>query len=215
MEIQLNLKSELSDHQGAIREIQIHQDAKMFFARSDDMLILYDLKRNRKIKGFYGSAGFEGATFASDGKSLLYFSEEKIHFWDLGTWKEKMVISGELYETRDRDAHAESGLWAISTEQNAIAVRRLETDEDDPPDFILEGHTNYIECLRFHPTGKVLASGAADKTIRFWDIQERSEISNWQVHEDFVTSLAFSPDGKIVISGDYSGNLKIWDMKMI
>ncbi len=212
MEIKLNLRKEFHDHQGAVREIRVRPDGKLFLARSDDMLVLYDLDEGRKLRGFYDSAGYDGAAFGPEGNTLLYMSDEKIHYWDLAIWRERMVLRGELFESRDTDAHIGIGLWADGGVSGSIAVRRLDADEGEPPEFTLEGHTSYIEYVCFHPSGKFLASGAADKTIRFWNLEAQSEVSNMRVHDDSVTAIGFSPDGKTMISGDYSGCLKVWDL---
>lgn len=214
MQLTLNPRAEFVDHQGAIREIDVHPDGRLFFARSNEMIILYDLAGTRKMRGFYSSMGYDSAAFGPDGKALLYGTEERIHYFDLLKWRERMVLSGELHESRDADVSMATGLSADGDESGKIAVRKLGAEADTPPEFFLEGHLGYIECVRFHPSGEVLASGGSDMTIRFWDVSARSEIKSVKVHKDFVTALAFSPDGKTMISGDYSGLLRVWDFQL-
>ena len=83
MDITLTQITELRDHQGAIKEIEVHKDGRLFFARSDDMLILYDLKENRKVTGFYDSAGYDAAIFDPSGNMLVYMSDEKLHYYKM------------------------------------------------------------------------------------------------------------------------------------
>jgi len=214
MEVGLTPRAEFKDHQGGIKEIRVHPKGKFFFARSDEMLILYDLSGDRKLRGYYNSAGYEAAMFDPGGSSLVYMSDDKLHYWDLEKWHELMSIPGELHEFRDGDAHAGIGLKADGTNDGTIEFRKLEADETDPPDFVLGSHDNYIEYVCFHPSGKILASGSADMTLRFWDVIGKKPISTHKVHSDFVTAIAFSPDGKTVITGDYSGMLKIWNLEI-
>jgi len=214
MNITLKLKSEIHDHQHAVREIGVARDGKLFFTRSDEMLLLYDLATGSKMKGFYDSAGYSAAMLGSDGRSLMYVSEDRIHSFDLTCWQERMLLFGELRELRDTDAHVGAGLWAVGSQDGSISVRKLGSDEDEPPEFVLQGHTGYVEYLTFHPSGKILASGSSDRTIRFWDVAGRQEISAHKVHDDFVTAIAFSPDGTIIVSGDYSGRVKVWEFHM-
>jgi WD40 repeat protein len=214
MEVVLRQIAELKDHQDAVREIGIHPDGKVFFARSDAMLVIYDFHEYRKIKGFYDSSGFDAAILEGDGKYLVYLSDGNLHYLDLNIWKERMVIPGELFEYRDQDMHSGIGLKVDGKEGGSIEVRKIYADEDDPPEFVLQGHTNYIEYARFYPTGKILASGSADKTLKFWDMVERKEISTHKIHDDFVTAIAFNKDGTMMITGDYSGKMKVWEIKI-
>jgi WD40 repeat protein len=130
------------------------------------------------------------------------------------SWAETMVIPGELREVRKIDADIGAGLWAKGEEDGSISLRGLNMEEEDPPEFSLKGHSGWLEIIRFHPSGKFLASGASDKTIRFWDIEEKTEVASFEVHDDYVTAIGFSPDGRIMVSGDYSGHLKVWDLSV-
>jgi WD40 repeat protein len=214
MEVVLRPITEFKDHQDAVREIGIHLDGKVFFARSDSMLIIYDFHEYRKIRGFYDSSGFDAAMFDGEEKYLIYMSDGKLHYLDLSIWKDRMVIPGELNEYRDQDAHTGIGLKVDGKENGSIEGRKIYADDSDPPEFVLQGHTNYVEYARFHPTGKILASGSADKTLKFWDIMERKEISTHKIHDDFVTAIAFNKEGTLMITGDYSGKMKVWEINI-
>lgn len=214
MDITLNLKKEFKDHQDAVREISVHQDGNFFFSRSGSMLILYNFPEGSKIRGFYDSAGYEAAMFDSDGSNLIYMSDDKLHFLDLDIWKVRMVIPGELTEYRDEDMHSGVGLKANGKQNGAIEVRKIIADDYDPPEFVLEGHTNYIEYSKFHPNGKILATGSADMTLKFWDLELRKEIGSHRIHDDFVTAIAFNNDGSMMVTGDYAGTIKVWDINI-
>ena len=214
MEIGLNLRTEFHDHQGGIKDADIHHNGRLFFTRSDEMLILYDLVSNRKIIGFYDSAGYDAASFDPCGLMLIYSSGDHLHYWDIAREREAMVVPGVLSEFRDRDVHAGLRLSADGNNEGNIEIRKLDADPDGPPECVLEGHKGYIEYVRFHPNGKILASGSADMTLRFWNLESRQEISSHKVHDDVVTAIAFTPDGSIAVTGDYSGILKVWDLKI-
>ena len=81
---------------------------------------------------------------------------------------------------------------------------------------ILKGHTDKVTCLTVSSSGQTLISGSQDKTIRFWDLQERKIIRTfggyYDGHLSKITALALTPDNQTLISCDADNSLKIWDV---
>jgi WD40 repeat protein len=75
----------------------------------------------------------------------------------------------------------------------------------------LSGHTNTIRALAFCPNG-LLASGADDRTIRLWDVEEKIELRAYRGHGSGVTSLAITADGEQLVSGSKDRTVKVWDL---
>jgi WD40 repeat protein len=94
--------------------------------------------------------------------------------------------------------------WAVSSPLGAEAPR---------PRLTLRGHTDEVRCVAISPDGKVLASGGADNTIRFWDLatgKEQATLKKAAIH--WVDSVAYSPDGKVLASGAGGNTIKLWDV---
>ncbi|MCC0176545.1 DnaJ domain-containing protein [Waterburya agarophytonicola K14] len=81
---------------------------------------------------------------------------------------------------------------------------------------VLKGHTDNVTCLAMSVSGRTLISGSKDKTIRFWDLQERKIIRTFggyfDGHLSEVVALALTPDNQTLISCGGDNSLKIWDV---
>lgn len=58
-----------------------------------------------------------------------------------------------------------NGLLALACDDNKIHLISMEKKEY----ISLEGHESFVFCVRFNPTGNVLASASFDQCIRIWD----------------------------------------------
>ncbi|XP_075709120.1 notchless protein homolog 1 [Rhinoderma darwinii] len=75
----------------------------------------------------------------------------------------------------------------------------------------LEGHTEAVISVAFSPTGKHLASGSGDTTVRFWDLSIETPDFTSKGHTHWVLSIAWSPDGRKLASGCKNSQIFIWD----
>ncbi|XP_067866768.1 notchless protein homolog 1 [Heterodontus francisci] len=75
----------------------------------------------------------------------------------------------------------------------------------------LEGHTEAVISVAFSPTGRYLASGSGDTTVRFWDLSTETPHFTSKGHKHWVLSIAWSPDGKKLASGCKNSQILLWD----
>jgi len=68
-----------------------------------------------------------------------------------------------------------------------------------------------VRSIAISPSGKWLASGNADATIKIFELSSGKEILSWKGHQDKVLSIAFSPDGRLLASGGGDGATHIWE----
>ena len=54
---------------------------------------------------------------------------------------------------------------------------------------------------REHGSGKYLASGSSDNTVRIWDVSTQQQVAELTGHTDWVRSVAFDLSGKYLVSG--------------
>ncbi|MEV2234597.1 WD40 repeat domain-containing protein [Streptomyces phaeochromogenes] len=76
---------------------------------------------------------------------------------------------------------------------------------------VLPGHRGSVRSLAFSPDGKLLATAAADRTVRLWDVSRRRGVAVLTGHRKAVASVAFSPDGRYVAAGGADGTVRLWN----
>lgn len=77
----------------------------------------------------------------------------------------------------------------------------------------LEGHSEAVLNVAFSPSGRMLASGSGDTTVRMWDLNTECPDATLEGHTGWVLYVAFSPDGKILASAGMDKNVFLWDVQ--
>ncbi|RAH54376.1 WD40 repeat-like protein [Aspergillus piperis CBS 112811] len=77
----------------------------------------------------------------------------------------------------------------------------------------IEGHKGSpVRTVTFSPNGRLLASGAGDRTIKLWDTATGTLQHNLVGHRNSVLSVAFAPDGQWLASGSEDKTIKLWNL---
>ncbi|NWQ71022.1 CORO7 protein, partial [Neopipo cinnamomea] len=80
------------------------------------------------------------------------------------------------------------------------------------PEAILQGHTEKIYSIRFHPVASdLLVSSSYDMTVRIWDLSAEQEVLCLQGHTDQIFSMAWSPDGKKLATVSKDGRIRLYE----
>lgn len=77
----------------------------------------------------------------------------------------------------------------------------------------LTGHTNAVHVVAWSPDGRLLATGAADRTARVWNSRDASEKISLRGHEGRVGGIAWSPDGTLIATASADRTVRIWDSR--
>jgi WD40 repeat protein len=67
-----------------------------------------------------------------------------------------------------------------------------------------------VLCLAWSPSGRFLAFGGADKTIRVYDLEHKVEVACLLGHANWVRSLDWAPDESSLVSGSNDGTIRVW-----
>ncbi|KAL1604082.1 hypothetical protein SLS60_005674 [Paraconiothyrium brasiliense] len=85
--------------------------------------------------------------------------------------------------------------------------------DDDKPLRTLEGHTDRVCRVAFHPSGRYLASASDDTTWRLWDVNTGQEVVIQEGHSKEVYTVSFNQDGSLVASGGLDSIGRVWDVR--
>lgn len=79
---------------------------------------------------------------------------------------------------------------------------------------ILQGHTNWINSVKFSPDGAVFASASCwqpDETIRLWNVKTGQQTFRIDACSSYG-ALEFSADGTILASAERGMGISLWDV---
>jgi len=65
----------------------------------------------------------------------------------------------------------------------------------------LEGHTDRLGRIAFHPMGQHLATASFDTTWRLWDLEAGTCLMEQEGHSRSVYTISFQTDGSLIASG--------------
>lgn len=77
---------------------------------------------------------------------------------------------------------------------------------------IPDAHSDTVYGLSFSGDGKLLASGAADKFVKVWNVADGTLARSFEGHTNHVLDVSFRHDGRVVVSGGADNQMKVWDV---
>ncbi|XP_060116641.1 coronin-7 [Heteronotia binoei] len=108
---------------------------------------------------------------------------------------ERLAIAGEDARIR---------LWRLPPE--GLQKSLLE------PEAVLQGHTEKIYSIRFHPlAANLLASSSYDLSVRIWDVGAGRAVLVLGGHRDQVFSMAWSPNGRRLSTVCKDGKVRVYE----
>jgi WD40 repeat protein len=175
----------------------------------------------------------DDAGFPMPVRGMVLFPNERrvatldlgVYLWDLDT--SEMLANWEASGGSDGEPGRP---LALSPDGRTIAYeRRVELEKGSRLEAVLHNTSNLkpprplnigdnsreqfsAVSFAFAPSGRVLATGAADNSVRLWNVETKQELKRFTGHVDRVSYVDFSPDGELLASTSWDGTVLIWDV---
>jgi WD40 repeat protein len=86
-------------------------------------------------------------------------------------------------------------------------------DLSDQRERVLEGHSDWVNCVAVSADGRNAISGSDDGTIKLWDLTRLSAEPPVRDHLERVRAVSVTSDGLTAISTSDDRTLRIWDLE--
>ncbi|GMP34927.1 hypothetical protein CsSME_00007592 [Camellia sinensis var. sinensis] len=71
-------------------------------------------------------------------------------------------------------------------------------------------HKDYISCIAYNNTDKLLYTGSWDKTVKAWKVSKKECIDSFVAHEGLVNAIEINQEDGCVFTCSSDGTVKIW-----
>ncbi|MEV0174440.1 AAA family ATPase [Streptomyces sp. NPDC050803] len=131
---------------------------------------------------------------------------------------EQVVAEADRVQYTDPSLSAQLDLVAHALRpDDAGTNNRLISIVNAPLATPLLGHTGAVYLTSFSPNGNLLATASYDRTVRLWDVADRTRPrplgKPLTGHTSWVSSAVFSPDGRTLASAADDGTIRLWDIR--
>ncbi|ESO90102.1 hypothetical protein LOTGIDRAFT_218145 [Lottia gigantea] len=238
------LIDKFDEHDGPVRGICFHQQQPLFVSGGDDYKIkVWNYKQRRCLFTLLGHLDYIRTTVfhheypwilsSSDDQTLRIWNWQSRNCISVLTGHSHYVMCAMFHQSEDLVVSASLDqtvrVWDISgLRKKNVAPgpggleERLrgsgQTDlfgtSDAIVKHVLEGHDRGVNWAAFHPTLPLIVSGADDRQIKLWRMNESKawEVDTCRGHYNNVSCVLFHPRQDLILSNSEDKSIRVWDM---
>jgi WD40 repeat protein len=162
------------------------------------------------------------APFSPDGKTVLTYGQDSVHFWDAGTGKPagppilRIFGISIRYDDRVCPEVSRDGRWVLlfllhdAGEGQVVQVWDRRHGKLQP--YVLAGEEKGFRSAIFGPDGSTILTIGADQTARVWDTVTGRALGAPLRHQGELADAAFLPDGRTVLTYGWDRTIRFWKL---
>ncbi len=201
---------EMKGHKGVVRAISFSPDGNhLATSGKDSAIIIWNIEEQNTVqeKRLKASAAIKSLVYLNTGYALISAQEDgKIVLWDLNKGEEKVLFKSTILKPLCMALNKPKNNLLVGFSDGTIASFDLNySDVNTIKHWEFKAHSAAVEYLTFNSDFSIVASAAADKTIKFYNfhsyfenynsIGSSTELKNYNSK---VKSIIFTSDNKIV-----------------
>ncbi len=196
-------------HDGPVSGLSLSGDGRLIVTTSNDRTLrIWERESLKDAGAIYMDDGPATSLSVRNNRALTTHADGSTVLWDLDTRQ-------RLYRFKRNDASVWAATFAGSEDRVATAghdwtVALWETASESAPASLFEGHESAVQALASDASGRWLASGGADKSVKLWSLETRQIKRTYRNHSDFVSALAVSADTNLIAAASLDGTIKLW-----
>jgi WD40 repeat protein len=218
----------LPEHTGTVDTVAFSPDGSKIASGSSDRTIkIWDRVTGAELTTIRGhTSNVIALAFTPDGKSLVSSSVDRsLRFWDPATGKEEPrsatrqqsftnVVAASPLVTVTPDGKTLLMWIPGDNRYTSLASYDLEGNEK----FTVTDQGRKVHSLCFSGDGRRAATGAANGSVRIWDLDKKPPTpipgGDWFFFDEksAVADLALTPDAKTIVVSSEQGDIKIADI---
>lgn len=188
----------LLGHLDYIRTVEFHDEYPWILSASDDQTIrIWNWQSRSCIAVLTGHNHYVMCAHFHPKDDLVVSAslDQTVRVWDTSGLRDKTVsISGGGGGTQ-----GSSDVFGTS---------------DAVVKYVLEGHDRGVNWASFHPTLPLIVSGADDRLIKLWRMNDSKawEVDTLRGHFNNVSCVMFHPKKELILSNSEDRTIRVWDV---
>ena len=207
-------KSVFTQTLGSILAAKFSPTGNLFATAIENQIYLWEVDKIRQLYKLEGhTAWIRSIAFTPDGKILASGSHDSnIKLWNVEIGECLQTLAGHTSSIQSVAFNQDGTILASGSNDKTVRLWNIQTGECS----ILQGHTNNITFVSFHPLDEKLITASTenntDNTVKLWNIQNGECLQTFNIPINWLLAIALSHDGKTLVTGSDGNTVKFWDM---
>jgi polar amino acid transport system permease protein len=213
----------LSGHKTSVIAVKYTSDGRNLISVGNDGVVLEWDSLTSPVRNFESILNISGGPFLDaafdDSGTILAVIDDAgvISVWQLETGEMiqafepvenpgsivSVNVDGTLVATSDG---SHTHIWDVQTGLTYLVLEGQWEDPESEDKWL--GHDKQVTTMAFSPDGSIIATGSADTTIFFWDLETGEVAWTSDGHWGTVTTMVFNSDSDSLLSGGKDNKIR-------